>query len=88
MKAYGTPALKISLSSSDHFPHVFIPSDGTNYTLQVTTNLITGDWITVTNGVSVNDYVRGTWQADTNNGVSGNDYIITNQLPSAFFRLK
>ena len=54
----------------------------------MTTNLASGNWITLTNGVSINGYVRGVWQADTNGGVSGTDYIVTNALPSAFFRLK
>jgi hypothetical protein len=50
------PPLGISTYSSQ--PAVFFPTaTGTNYTLMMTTNLATGPWVPVTNGVSISGVV-------------------------------
>ena len=50
------PALGISTYSSQ--PTVFFPTaTGTNYVLQMTTNLANGPWVTVSNGVSISGII-------------------------------
>jgi hypothetical protein len=50
------PALGISTYGSQ--PTVFFPTaTGTNFVLQMTTNLSTGSWVTVSNGVPVSGII-------------------------------
>ena len=50
------PALGISTYSSQ--PAVFFPTaTGTNYVLQMSTNLASGNWVTVSNGIPINGLI-------------------------------
>jgi hypothetical protein len=50
------PALGISIYGSQ--PAVFFPTaTGTNFALQMTTNLTSGNWVTVTNGISISGLI-------------------------------
>ena len=50
------PALGISTYGSQ--PAMFFPTaTGTNYVLQMTTNLSTGPWVTVSNGIAISGFV-------------------------------
>ena len=45
------PPPTVGITTVDSLPVVIWPSAGTNFTLQMTTNLASGNWVTVTNGV-------------------------------------
>jgi hypothetical protein len=46
-----TTLLPIGISTYSNNPVVFFPSNGTSYNLQMTTNLSSPVWVTITNGV-------------------------------------
>jgi hypothetical protein len=70
------PAMGITSYSS---PAVFFPTDpGTDFVLQMSTNLASGNWATVTNGTAT---------TIVTNGTSMTYIAVTNSPASAFFRL-
>jgi hypothetical protein len=73
------PTLGITIYGSNSFPAVFfLIETGTNFVLQTTTNLSSGPWMAVTNGIPF---------SEVSNGIPVSGLIITNVQPAAFFRL-
>ena len=69
---YKLPPPTVALSTYSNLPTLFFPTaTGTNYVLQMTTNLAASNWVTVT----------------ITNGYSVSGFVITNPPPNAFFRL-
>ena len=54
---YPTPP-NLGIGTYSNLPAVFFPTvPGTNFVLQMTTNLSTGDWVTVTNGIPISGVI-------------------------------
>ena len=52
------PAPALGISTYNNQPTVFFPTaTGTNFTLQMTTNLVSGNWVTVSNGIPVSGII-------------------------------
>ncbi len=47
----GRPLLLLGISTYSNQPVVLFPANGWNYSVQMTTNLASGNWVTLTNGI-------------------------------------
>jgi len=67
-----SPSPPLQIATAGHTPAVFWQNDGSTHTLQITTNLQSGNWTTISNGVPL----------------TGLQITSISNQPEAFFRLK
>jgi uncharacterized repeat protein (TIGR03803 family) len=72
------PAVSLGITTLGNLAMVVYPLSASNSVLQINTNLSSGNWVNVTNGI----------QVTVTNGVPYIGVQITNALSSAFFRLR
>jgi hypothetical protein len=83
------PTTTLGITLLNGLPLLFWQATTTNYNLQMSTDLTSANWTTVTNGVpyAVTNAPNGNAPVTASNGISSFGVLITNAPGTAFFRL-